>query len=69
MGCDEGQLAGVRIGFEYAEIGDHLDRTLAAQAESLAMPRTVAEAHRRHEVDALDEGAQRLPHDDHDFLA
>ena len=64
----QGQLAGLRIGLEHAEVGDHLDRTAAAQAETLAVARPVAEPDRRDEVDAFDERAQALAHD-HDDLA
>ena len=43
-------------------------RPAAPQAEALAIARAVAEADRRAEVAALDEGARRLAHDD-DHLA
>ena len=62
------QLARDRVRAQDADVGDDHLRPRAAEAEALAVARPVAEAHRRHEVDALDERPRRLAQQ-HDDLA
>jgi hypothetical protein len=62
------QLGGLRFGLEHAEVGDHVLRSAAEQAEPLALARPAAVADRGDEVHGVDERARRLAHD-HDHLA
>ena len=62
----EHQLLGHRLGLQHAQIGDHPDRSRAAQPEQGAVGRPRAVAAGRDEVDPVDERPLAVAHhDDH----
>ena len=66
MQMGQRQLAGVRVGVQKPEVGDDQARTAAGQPQPTAVGRSVAEAHRRPEVEPVDEAPPVVAHhDDH----